>query len=77
MGVSDLVGMWQGDFANLHRGDVKFAIQPDNKSIIIGVPWSHLTDGELVNVVGAVGSNSAWNDDLQEERYATIRCPAK
>jgi len=65
------------DFANLYRGDVKFAIQPDDKSIIIGVPWSHLTDGELVNVVAAVGSDSTWNDDLQEEGYATIRFPAR
>ncbi len=77
LGVGDLAGVRQSDFASLHRGDVKFAIQPDDKSIIIGVPWSHLTDGELVNVVGAVGSNTTWNDDLQEEGYATLRCPAK
>ena len=77
LGVGDVAGVRQGDFASLHRGEIKFAIQPDDKSIIIGVPWSHLTEGELINVVGAVGSNSTWNDDLQEEGYATIRCPAK
>lgn len=75
LGVGDHAGAMQGDFASLHRGSVKFAILPDTKTIIIGVPWSQLTDGELIHVVGAVGSNQMWNDDLQEEGYATIRCP--
>ncbi len=34
--VGDVAGVRQGDFASLHRGEIKFAIQPDDKSIIIG-----------------------------------------
>ena len=57
----------------VHRGTVQFAILPSDRAIIIGVPWSQFTDGDAVSVIGAVGSNQMWNDDLQDEGLVTIR----
>ena len=77
LGVGDLAGATDGDFTNLHRGGVKFAIVPEENAIVVGVPWSRLTEGDTINVVGAVGSNQAWNDDLADEGFATISCAGR
>lgn len=72
VGVGDVAGLNRTDFANLHRGGVDFAVLEDAQAIVIGVPVAYLSDGDSINVIGAVGANNAWNDDLQDDGFATI-----
>ncbi len=72
VGVSDLDNLNQRDFAGLHRGGIDFVTLKDRDAIVVGLPASYLSDGPRVNIIGAVGSNAVWNDDLQDEGYATI-----
>jgi tetratricopeptide (TPR) repeat protein len=77
LGVGDLAGAREGDFTNLQRGGIRFAVLESERAIVIAVPRCLLADGERVNLIGAVGSNRMWNDDALDEGYATIELTAR
>lgn len=64
MGVADPSGVSVADFANLASGEIAFTFPRDEHAVAIGVPRSFLGDAREVTLVGAVGSDTSWNDDL-------------
>ncbi|MHC4991515.1 MAG: hypothetical protein ACYTGC_11090 [Planctomycetota bacterium] len=71
-GVGDLEGAQRADFSNLHRGGIAFSISEQDRTIVIGVPRSYFGASSTLHVVGAVGSNQAWNDDVPDSGHVTI-----
>lgn len=62
IGVGDAAGAKAKQFNNLLQNDLQIRVEGD--SIIIGVKRTDVTDRLKMNLLGAVGSNQQWNDDI-------------
>lgn len=72
VGIGDPDGAALGDYTNLVRGEVEFFFPPGEKAIAIGVSSSALGGAENVAVVGSVGSDVNWNDDIPDAESARV-----
>ena len=72
-GVTNQEGVSTGDWINEKQGVLAFHIDRASKSYFIGVRRLDIAPGlKSMHVIGSVGKNALWNDDIGEEGFATI-----
>ena len=72
-GVTNQEGVSAGDWINEKQGVLAFHIDRASKSYFIGVRRLDIAPGlKSMHVIGSVGKNALWNDDIGEEGFATI-----
>jgi len=72
VGITDYRSVRLGQFTNLAQNNLAFSIDADAQVIFVGFKRTDLGDVWAMNVLGAVGSNLVWNDDLMDEGYGEI-----
>jgi len=70
IGVGDAAGARLNNPVNVRQDNLH--IRVDGDSILIGVRRTDLTDRMQMNVIGAVGSDQIWNDDIPDARSAAV-----
>ncbi len=72
-GVTNQEGVSAGDWINEKQGVLAFHIDRASKSYFIGVSRLDVAPGlKSMHVIGSVGKNALWNDDIGEVGFATI-----
>jgi hypothetical protein len=76
VGVADAAQVGQGRFAG-RSGDVNVAVDPARRTLAIGVPRSALglASGGRARLIGTVGSNMTFNDDVPDEGALEVAIP--
>lgn len=64
IGSTDPKGIAAKNVTRLGKNNIMFGLNPAEKAFLIGIKASDLPASGLVSVVGAVGSSTAWNDDI-------------
>lgn len=75
IGVGDAAGVEAKRPNNLLQNNLQLRVEGD--SIIIGVKRTDITDKLKVNLIGAVGSSTQWNDDIPGAGFTTIDLAAE
>src|SRR5437868_7889545 len=75
IGIGDAAGIRAKQFNNLLQNNLQIRVEGD--SIIIGVKRTDVTDKLKMNLIGAVGSNQEWNDDVPNAGSAAIDLSAE
>jgi hypothetical protein len=61
------------NWINEKKGSITFYFDREMKSYFLGVKRSDVDPAlRKFNVIGSVGANALWNDDIGEEGYSTI-----
>lgn len=73
-GITDDKGIQLAQWTNIQEDNISFYFSPDEKCQYIGVKVSDIKPGmKKFNVIGSVGNNSIWNDDIGKDGiFATI-----
>ena len=75
-GITNAEGVKQRDWVNEKSSNLIFYIDDSSNSYIIGVKRSDISPSlHKFNVIGSVGQNGVWNDDIGDVSYATIDLP--
>jgi len=72
IGVGDAAGAAAGSYNNLEQGGIEVAVDDDARAIMIGVARSTFDADLSANIIAAVGTASAWNDDITDRGHVTI-----
>jgi hypothetical protein len=75
VGVGDARGPRTRRTTNVARESVRFHVDPASGAVAVGVPRGLLGRGPELRVVGAVGTDRLWNDDLPDSGSRSIRLP--
>lgn len=73
-GITDEKGIRLSEWTNVLEDNVSFYFSPDEKCQYLGFKVSDIKPGmKKFNVIGSVGNNSIWNDDIGKDgTFATI-----
>lgn len=73
-GITDEKGIRLSQWTNIVEDNISFYFSPDEKCQYVGVKVSDIKPGmKKFNVIGSVGNNSIWNDDIGKDgTFATI-----
>jgi hypothetical protein len=64
------------NWINEKSGVITFYIDAVTDSYILGVKRTDIAPNfRRFNLIGSVGENAVWNDDIGEEGFATIELP--
>jgi tetratricopeptide (TPR) repeat protein len=72
IGIAGANAARRGHFTNLARNNIAFAVDAPQQTLIVGFKRTDLGPVEAINVLGAVGSNLVWNDDLTDTGYGEV-----
>lgn len=72
IGITDYKSARLGRFNSLTQNNVAFSVDAGAQALFVGVKRTDLGAAHRMNVLGAVGSNLVWNDDLMDEGFAQI-----
>src|SRR5262249_35392544 len=70
IGVGDAAGARAGNLNDVLQNNVQ--VRVDGDSVLLGVKRTDITDKMKINLIAAVGSNTQWNDDIPDTRFATL-----
>lgn len=77
-GITNQEGVSAGDWINEKQAVLAFYTDQSGKAYFIGVKRSDISPNlQQINVIGSVGKNALWNDDIGESGYATITLPVR
>ena len=72
-GVTDSTGVSTGDWINVQSGVVTFYVDPSGDGFVLGIAREDIAPGlRRFNVIGSVGSDARWNDDIGESGFAAV-----
>ena len=72
-GVTNSDGVSRQQWINERRGVLAFYIDSSGNAYILGVSREDISpDLRRFNVIGSVGANARWNDDIGEAAFATV-----
>ncbi|NKB90574.1 MAG: serine hydrolase [Acidobacteria bacterium] len=72
-GITDAAGISSGDWINVMQANLTFYIDAPGNAYIVGVRRTDIApDLERFNVIGSVGADARWNDDIGEDGYARV-----
>lgn len=75
-GITDAEGIRQADWINVRDGNLTFYIDDSANAYIIGVARTDIDPGlGTFNVIGSVGADARWNDDIGDQGHANIVLP--
>jgi hypothetical protein len=72
VGTADAGEVAAGRYATSGAGTVSFAVDPSNRSTLVGVDRAVFGERGRVRLVAAVGSNTDWNDVAPEAGSAVL-----
>lgn len=72
-GITDEPGVKSQNWINVKKGNITLHFDIETNSYFLGVKRSDIeTNLHKFNVIGSVGQNALWNDDIGDEGYSTI-----
>ena len=72
-GITNQEGVAAADWINEKQNVLAFHVDPADKAYFIGVKRADLMpERARIHVIGSVGANALWNDDIGETGYAEI-----
>ncbi len=73
-GITDAIGIKNRNWINIKQGNLRFYIDNKNEVYYLAVKKNDFAPySTSVNLIGSVGSNSIWSDDIGKEgTYSTI-----
>ena len=72
-GITDTTGVRTLDWMNRQSGGLILYVDSANLAYYLGVPRADVSpDARRFRVIGSVGSEARWNDDVGESGFATI-----
>lgn len=72
-GITDSAGVSRRDWIDVRRGVLSFYVDREADAYVLGVSRSDvLPDLGRFNVIGSVGANARWNDDIGDSGHTTI-----
>jgi len=73
VGIADVSGIQLNRYTNLFRNNLVFSADGERRTMLLGLKRTEVDDDGNFNMVAAVGSNIAWNDDLPDSGAVEIR----
>ena len=72
-GITNADGVTRRDWINERQGVLTFYVDAPGRAYIVGVARADISPNlATFHVIGSVGANALWNDDIGESGYATI-----
>lgn len=75
IGVADTKGVKEKHFTNLSHDNLQIRIE--DRSFLIGIKRTDITDKMKMDLIAAVGSNEKWNDDVPGIKSTTLDLAAQ
>ncbi len=73
-GITNAAGMAEQKWINDKQGNIDFYFDEESKSYFVGFNVNDLPPGrDKIRVIGSVGNNATWNDDIGDEESALIK----
>jgi hypothetical protein len=77
-GITNAAGVSARDWINEKSGDITLYIDAAEDSYMVGVKRTDIAPNlRRFHVIGSVGENALWNDDIGESGFATIELPVE
>ena len=71
-GFTDAEGITTRNWLNGATGVIKFYVDAAGKSYYLAVDRKHFGKAKSIRLIGSVGANALWNDDIGNSEVATI-----
>ena len=72
VGIGDTHGIQRGRYTNLFHNNLAFHADAEKKIFLLGFKSAELDNDGRFDLMGEVGSNVGWNDDLPDSGFVTI-----
>lgn len=72
VGMGDNRGIQFGRYTNLFHNNLAFGADPEKKVFLLGFKSAELDSDGQFNLIGEVGSNVGWNDDVPDSGFVTL-----
>jgi len=77
IGMADAEGAQGRRFTNLAQNNLAFGVNTEDQTLFVGFKRSDLGETRRLHVIGTVGSNLVWNDELIDTGSREIVLPAR
>lgn len=72
-GITNANGVSRREWINERQGVLTFFVDEPSRAYVVGCSRTDISpDLRRFNVIGSVGANARWNDDIGEQGYAAI-----
>lgn len=72
VGIGDTRGIQLGRYTNLSHHNLAFSADPEKKIFLLGFKSAELDPDGRFDLLGEVGSNVGWNDDVPDSGFVTL-----
>jgi tetratricopeptide (TPR) repeat protein len=72
VGIGDIRGIQLNQYTGLFRNNVAFHADAEKKIFLLGFKSADLDSDGRFNLIGEVGSNVGWNDDVPDSSFVTL-----
>jgi tetratricopeptide (TPR) repeat protein len=72
VGIGDARGIQLGRYTNLFHNNLAFLADAEKKIFLLGFKSAELDNDGRFNLIGEVGSNVGWNDDVPDSSFVTL-----
>jgi tetratricopeptide (TPR) repeat protein len=72
VGIGDTHGIQLGSYTNLFHHNLAFSADVERKIFLLGFKSTDLDNDGRFDLIGEVGSNVGWNDDLPDSSFVTL-----
>ncbi len=72
VGIGDTHGIQLGSYTNLFHHNLAFGADVERKIFLLGFKSADLDNDGHFNLIGEVGSNVGWNDDMPDSSFVTL-----
>ncbi len=72
-GFTDAEGITTRNWLNGATGVIQFYVDPEGRSYYLAVDRKHFGEAGSIRLIGSVGANALWNDDIGNSEVATIK----
>jgi len=72
VGIGDTHGIQRGRYTNLFQNNLAFRADAEKKIFLLGFKSAELDKDGQFDLMGEVGSNVGWNDDVPDSGFVTL-----
>lgn len=72
VGIGDTHGIQLNRYTNLFHNNLAFRADAEKKIFLLGFKSAELDNDGRFNLIGEVGSNVGWNDDVPDSSFVTL-----
>jgi len=73
VGIGDTHGIQLGRYTNLFHNNLAFRADAEKKTFLLGFKSAELDKDGRFDLMGEVGSNVGWNDDVPDSNFVTLK----